>query len=359
MGRNEVGIMGAPCNDIKQFSEKLIEGISDAWNTAYIDAEHHAQETDEWSAVKSGAKAQYTDKISHSQIENSPEQHQEIYFNEVDLVLVNGNHFKVDHQVVYIHPKKTLEHKLTKLTHVIAILMDDSIVDVPDYLVEHLAGQTPPIFKVSETSSFVEFMQSWLVSKQPKLKGLVLAGGKSTRMESDKGLLNYNGIPQREYIFNLLAPHCDEVYLSCRDEEQAKSMPHECINDTFQGLGPYGGILSAFREDPNSAWLVVAVDLPYLDENTIQKLVSSRNVHKTATCFIDAKEEYPEPLITIWEPRAYPTLLKFLSKGFSCPRKVLLNSNTEILVDRDKKALTNVNTPEEHEFASKELSKAT
>lgn len=57
----------------------------------------------------------------------------------------------------------------------------------------------------------------------------------------------------------------------------------------------------------------------------------------------------PEPLIAIWEPKSYAVLLAFLAQGFSCPRKVLLHSDTLILPAPYPVALTNVNTPEEAE----------
>ena len=171
-------------------------------------------------------------------------------------------------------------------------------------------------------------------------------------MQADKSQLVYhNNLPQHEYLTNLLGNFCENVFVSVRDESQAAEYDREVITDKFIGLGPYGGILSAFQYKPDSAWLVVAVDLPYLDEATISNLVINRNTSKVATCFIDPKNEFPEPLISIWEPRAYPILLDFLSKGYSCPRKALINSDVNVILERDLKALTNVNTPEELEAA--------
>ena len=152
-----------------------------------------------------------------------------------------------------------------------------------------------------------------------------------------------------------LADHCESVFISVRDDEQAKEFKEETITDKFIGLGPYGGILSAMQYNPNAAWLVIAVDLPFLDRETIEHLVSKRNTSRAATCFIDPQNEFPEPLISIWEPRAYPIMLDFLSKGYSCPRKVLINSDVEVLKERNPRALTNVNTPEDLALALKQL----
>ena len=90
------------------------------------------------------------------------------------------------------------------------------------------------------------------------MNALILIGGKSSRMGTDKGLLNYHGKPQREYLFDLAKKYCTEVYFSCRAEQQ---FSEQSIIDTYS-LGPMGGILSAFDFNPNTAWLVVACDMP-------------------------------------------------------------------------------------------------
>ena len=357
-GRNEIAIMGAPCGEIKTLADQLIKELSLEYQIAYIDAEHNTPEDENWTALKSGAYTQYNNKIAFTEIQKTPDEHDDLFFNEADLVLINGNHYQSESQIVFVHPNKSVEHKLSKLTNVLAIILDDSISDVPDYLKLHL-GELPPVLNANDINAILGFLTGWLHQRKPVLKGLVLAGGKSTRMGTDKSGLNFHGVPQSNYMSQLLEPYCEKVYLSARDEQQAQELKVPCIVDTFSGLGPYGGILSAFREDPNAAWLVVAIDLPFLDKGTMADLVENRNTHRNATCFIDRNDEYPEPLITIWEPRAYPVLLNFLSKGYSCPRKVLLNSPVEIIVNRDKKALTNVNTPEEHEYALTEITKTT
>lgn len=350
-GRNELGIMGAPCGEIKELSAKLIEKLRH-WTVSYVDAEHNAKEEEGWTALKHGAKAELIDKINFKRTDTLQD---EPDFRHSDLVLINGNHFKAEAQIAFVHPKKDLEKKLDKLNNVVLVLLEESVEEVPEFLQKHLEGKSVPVAKASDNDAIVAFIDTYLNQRKPKLYGLVLAGGKSTRMKRDKAMLEYHGKPQQEHMFELLEEVCDKVYLSCRDEAQSEEAPHECILDTFIGLGPYGGILSAFMHEPNVAWLVVAIDLPYLDNPTINNLVDHRNPSKLATCFIDPKNEFPEPLISIWEPRAYPRMLDFLSRGHSCPRKVLINSDSEVITERDARALTNINTPEELEQVLKEM----
>jgi molybdopterin-guanine dinucleotide biosynthesis protein A len=185
-------------------------------------------------------------------------------------------------------------------------------------------------------------------NKMPLLNGLVLAGGKGKRLGRDKGLIKWQSKEQRYQIADILKAQCAEVFISCRADQQAKILEgYESLLDTFLDLGPYGGILSALRAQPDRAWLVVACDLPLLDADTIQFLIANRNRKTIATTFKSPHDGLPEPLITIWEPESYPVLLSFLAKQYSCPRKVLLNSETTLLEPPNPDALMNVNTPED------------
>ena len=53
-----------------------------------------------------------------------------------------------------------------------------------------------------------------------KLFGLILSGGRSTRMGNDKGLISYHGLPQREYLYQLAANFCEDTFLSIRAEQE-------------------------------------------------------------------------------------------------------------------------------------------
>jgi molybdopterin-guanine dinucleotide biosynthesis protein A len=87
----------------------------------------------------------------------------------------------------------------------------------------------------------------------------------------------------------------------------------------------------------------------------LEFLLQSRNPEKVATTYESPFDGLPEPLITIWEPKSYPLLLNFLGLGNTCPRKVLINSDTLILKPENPEALMNVNTPEDAEKAEKIL----
>jgi molybdopterin-guanine dinucleotide biosynthesis protein A len=195
-----------------------------------------------------------------------------------------------------------------------------------------------------------------------RIKGLVLAGGKSVRMGLDKGMMMWHGKPQRYYMADMLAQLCDEVYISCREEQVADiAAPYNTLTDNplYAGSGPTAAILSAFELYPDSNWLVVACDLPLLDMATLQYLVENRDVNAIATTYESPHDGLPEPLITIWEPAAYAILLSKLQEGYKCPRKVLINNPTTILKPPYPQALTNTNTPEDAALVTSILSQQT
>ncbi|SHF29824.1 NTP transferase domain-containing protein [Chryseobacterium takakiae] len=190
----------------------------------------------------------------------------------------------------------------------------------------------------------------------PKLNGLILTGGKSLRMGNPKDKINWHGKEQRYYAADLLASLCDQVFISCRqDQLENFNSDYQALPDTFVNMGPFGGLLSALDFQRDKAWLVIACDLPLLDKNHIKFLIQSRDPEKTATAYENPSDGLPEPLIAIWEPKSYPLLQHFLAKGNTSLRKILINSDATILQPKNPDFLMNVNTPEDLEKAQRIL----
>lgn len=186
----------------------------------------------------------------------------------------------------------------------------------------------------------------------PPLYGLVLAGGKSMRMGYDKSVIQWHGMEQRYYMADLLKNVCEDVFISCRAEQQNEiDKNYKTLVDNYEGAGPLIGILSAFKTKPDVAWLVTACDLPLLDLPTLQYLIQNRDASCIATTFKSPFDGLPEPLITIWEPSSYERLQAHISDGYTCPRKALLKNetNVKILTPPNPDALMNANTPDDAE----------
>ncbi len=362
--RNEWGILGAPCGRIQKLANTLVEGLAADFKVAYVDADHKSgEEEGEKNLFSLGASMEYTDKITHHRFERVGEMNLHQYrqwFNSQDVVLINGNHFKATSQIVILDPKKkdSLRRKLDRLTNVQLFLTVEEGEGIYDFLQEHLPhSKEIPTLAISQTKEITAFLSAKLKVNQAPLYGLVLAGGKSQRMGKDKGSLDYHGKPQREFLVELLNKNCGKTFISRRKEQvTAFDTQAPVVEDSFLGLGPFGAILSAFRQEPDAAWLVVACDLPFLDAEAIEYLIKNRNTSALATAFHNPATDFPDPLVTIWEPRSYPVLFQYLAQGYSCPRKVLINSNTHVIDLPKANILDNVNTPEEMEQAVRKLS---
>jgi len=364
-GRNEWALVGTSCGQIQQLARQIIAAFSDRYRCAYLDADHAGADAAPELPVMlaAGAQMAYTDMIDHHQfrVQGSLGSHQfRQLFQEADLIVVNGNHHPAARQVVIIDPAKenSLRKRLAQLTDVALILLPDGVEKAFDFLENSLPEAAGiPRLHMRNTAGLLDFFAKEMQVKTPLLHGLVLAGGQSRRMGRDKGLIEWHGKPQREYMADLLQPLCTEVYISSRPGQTLESN-YPILPDTFTELGPYGALLSAFRRFPDHAWLVTACDLPLLDQATLHFLVQNRQPKRIATSFRSPSDQLPEPLMSIWEPKSYAVLLAFLAQGYSCPRKVLINSDVHIVKATDPAALTNVNTPEEMQALALKLQRS-
>lgn len=178
--------------------------------------------------------------------------------------------------------------------------------------------------------------------------GLLLSGGASQRMQRDKAQLNYAGEPQLLRAWRALSAVTERAFVSVREAQRDDPLRAQLpqLVDSYDAVGPVAGILSAQDAYPEAAWLVIACDLPRLDEATLRSLLASRDPSKEATAFTSRFDQLPEPLCAIWEPSSHMRLKQRYDNGSYCPRKALIQSDI-LLLPAPGAALDNVNTPEE------------
>lgn len=183
------------------------------------------------------------------------------------------------------------------------------------------------------------------------LYGLVLTGGKSTRMKEDKALIKYHGEPHAQHIYNILSAVCEKTFISARpgqwQNETLKDLP--LIEDAphLEGKGPITGILSAFERYPDANWFVVACDLVHFNMEAAHFLASHFSEDVVATCFSNKDQNFPEALCAIYTPLAKSVFEESLAQNIRCPVKILAKSNCKMLQATDEIDLANINTPEE------------
>lgn len=182
------------------------------------------------------------------------------------------------------------------------------------------------------------------VDKELGLAGLVLVGGESSRMKQPKAHLVIHDLPQWQYCQQVLSPLGTDVYFSVspRLSPPIAAPFKQIIEDIFvEPQGPLGGIISAFKKLSDSAFFILACDLPYFDQGAVSYLLSQRKPKKKATVFVH--EGHIEPLCGIYEPAIFDDLLKYWAMGTLCPRVILSKLDIEKIEPGDPRWLTNIN----------------
>ena len=177
------------------------------------------------------------------------------------------------------------------------------------------------------------------------LYGLVLAGGRGTRLGRDKGELDYHGLPQAAWGLRLLEPFCSERFVSVRPEQIDTPAYRELptIIDRGLSVGPASGVAAALLRAPRAAWLVIAADMPLLTDAVLAALVAQRDPSVLATAY-RRDGGRPEPLCAIWEPAAGARLGGEGAEHGISLRRLLEDGPARLLDLADNEVLTSVNT---------------
>lgn len=194
-------------------------------------------------------------------------------------------------------------------------------------------------------------------SPMPRPYGIVLCGGDSRRMGHDKSTIAYHGIPQWQYVYNLLVPFCESVFLSLNVEQsESWELPEtvEVIVDTesFLNHGPMTGLLSAWSAIGKQPVFLVACDYPLLQMANLLELYKRRTADKQVTCY--RNKDWPEPLVAIFEPAAYPAIHDYFAEGNDSLAKFIRKADTAYIDVANPAFLRNVNNPEEVKLIDQE-----
>jgi len=349
---NEIAILGSKCSIIADFVQKISQNLEKTSKIAYFDASHNNEIQ---APILDNFVAHHAGNLNINSNYTLNKYNERVRFAEYDLLFINGNHYKGAKQILLLDNEKeaSVLKRLDQLDRIqfVVKLNDDS--KYFDFLEEKYPTiKNLKCYDINDIDAISKHIENLIQEKIAPIQGLVLAGGKSSRMGKDKIELNYHGKSQLEHTKKLLEDNLLTTFISVATNQQLENF--DIIQDKFVNLGSFGAICSAFQHDPNKAWLVLATDLPFVSNDLIQLLLQKRNPKKIATAVKGKSKQFVEPLIAIYEPKAYPVLLSYLAQGYSCPRKVLINSDVEI-VEVDDNLIRNINTPEEFNQAHNEI----
>jgi molybdopterin-guanine dinucleotide biosynthesis protein A len=180
--------------------------------------------------------------------------------------------------------------------------------------------------------------------------GVVLAGGKSSRLGQDKTAVLYQGQTLLERSARLLGACCEEVFVSCRDP---RIVPPglTVLEDETERVGPLGGITTALRHLGGPVF-ALACDLPFMERRFLDALIQAREA-RPEPCLMTAWEQrdtgFIEALVAIYEPAALPLFEAGIAAGhFKLSRLIPPHlRHTLVYGPEDSRFFFNVNYPQD------------
>jgi molybdopterin-guanine dinucleotide biosynthesis protein A len=196
------------------------------------------------------------------------------------------------------------------------------------------------------TLNFSRDAQSSLVT------GVILAGGSSSRMKSNKALLPCRGELFIERVHRLLSNLFRDVILVTNTPELYRFLPCPAVPDIFPGMGSLAGIHSGLRHSRTPYIFVVACDMPSLNKALIRHMVEEINGQDV---IIPESDGGLEPLHAVFGKGALPVMEDALSRGNRkivdcCNRlnETIIPKEVVAEIDPGFRSFKNINTPEDY-----------
>ena len=149
-----------------------------------------------------------------------------------------------------------------------------------------------------------------MADKINTINGYILAGGKSTRMGTDKGLLLFNNQPIVQTIIEQLQPAVTKIMIVSNNDEYEK-FGLEVIPDLIKNVGPAGGIHAALHHTDCEQIFVVSCDMPFITSNAIQFMIGQIS---RAQIILPQNQSKPEPLFGVYSKECLPLWQKLIQQ---------------------------------------------
>lgn len=189
-----------------------------------------------------------------------------------------------------------------------------------------------------------------------ELTGIILAGGRSSRMGTDKASLELDGVNLLQRCVDRITPAVDELVLVGAPgrplPEVASDLPIHVVEDPVEGEGPLVGIAAGLAAATASVAVVVAVDMPLLEPALLRLLAA--HVDATHRWAVPIAEGRPQPLCSAFATDALEVLHNHIEAGDRAPMAAAGDLNAYRIppeewsaTDPEGRSFLNVNTPEE------------
>jgi molybdopterin-guanine dinucleotide biosynthesis protein A len=181
------------------------------------------------------------------------------------------------------------------------------------------------------------------------ITGIILAGGKSSRMGTEKGLIIYKNKPFVEHIIEAMSPLVDNIIIISNNKAY-ESFGFKCYEDLIKNTGPLAGIYTGLRYSKTNNNLIVSCDIPLIKTVVLQKLIDQKN---DASEVIQLQSQGKNmPLIALYKKSCEVIFMEELHQNQKKVQKALKKCNVKtVIIDGSLEQVTaNINTPEDLEL---------
>ncbi len=175
-----------------------------------------------------------------------------------------------------------------------------------------------------------------------KLTGIILAGGKSSRMNEDKGLMLLNGKPMIQYVIDALSPFVDELIIVSNNEAY-ETFGHAVYKDLIKNKGPLAGIYTGLKHSKTTKNIVLSCDVPYVSPELLSFLIEESNNEIT----IPKKGTRTHQLIGVFSKLCTTSFKKSIEKNDLKLLDAFKNLNLNVVDANhfEEQLFTNINSP--------------
>ncbi|MEH0007329.1 MAG: molybdenum cofactor guanylyltransferase [Flavobacteriales bacterium] len=178
------------------------------------------------------------------------------------------------------------------------------------------------------------------------LTGIVLAGGKSSRMNRDKGLIRYKQKPFVQHIIAALQPLVDEIII-VSDDPQYDVFAQRRVEDWIKNVGPLAGIYTGLSHAKTRDSLILSCDIPLINSAVLSQLIN-RTAEPVEVVQMQCRGK-TMPLVARYKKTCMQPCLRLIESGERRVRFFVdqLRSKTIVAGDSTAKYILNINTPNE------------
>jgi molybdenum cofactor guanylyltransferase len=171
----------------------------------------------------------------------------------------------------------------------------------------------------------------------------ILCGGKSSRMETEKGLVLYQNKPFIEHVIDAVLPISNTIKLISNSADY-DYLGFAIVNDLVLEKGPLGGIYSALVQSETENNLLLSCDIPLISTGILMELINKHTSDFEISVFKD--EDKIHPLIGMYSKKLIPVLEKALDENKLKMMDFISNSNHQLIaIDKEKrKFFKNINS---------------